>query len=141
MILCDTGPLVAIIDPDDRYHKGTVELIASLGAAYLITTVPCLTEAFYFLYKFGGWNAQRQVWLALETQSLQVDDFLTDDLPRIAQLMEQYRDAPIDFADASLVALAERTGIRKLLTIDRHFYSYRLKDGGFLEILFPEIER
>jgi predicted nucleic acid-binding protein len=138
MVICDTGPLIAIIDATDPYHNGTRQMIVSLGATQLITTVPCLTEAFYFLHRFGGWNAQSQLWLLLESGGLQIDDQLVNDLPRISDLMQQYRDAPMDFADASLVALAERLGVRQLMTIDRHFYSYRLVDGAFLEVLFPE---
>ena len=44
--------------------------------------------------------------------------------------MAQYRDAPMDFADASLVAVAENRNLRTIFTIDRKdFAIYRIKRG------------
>jgi len=55
------------------------------------------------------------------------------DLPRIRQLMQKYRDLPMDLADATLVRVAEREGIRRIFTIDRRdFALYRpVKIGRF----------
>jgi predicted nucleic acid-binding protein len=44
--------------------------------------------------------------------------------------MQQYADVPMDFVDASLVALAEETDVRDVLTLDaRGFSIYRTGDG------------
>lgn len=52
------------------------------------------------------------------------------DLERCFELMVQYGDAPMDFADASVVAVAERSGIDRVFTLDRrHFSAYRMKRG------------
>lgn len=41
--------------------------------------------------------------------------------------MEKYKDIPMDFADATLVVLAEETGIDEVLTLDmRGFSAYRI---------------
>lgn len=41
--------------------------------------------------------------------------------------MEKYKDIPMDFADATLVTLAEETGIVEIFTLDkRGFNSYRI---------------
>jgi hypothetical protein len=50
-------------------------------------------------------------------------------------LMEQYLDTPMDLADASLVVAAETLGLRRVFTLDRHFYAYRLADGSALEVV------
>jgi predicted nucleic acid-binding protein len=50
-------------------------------------------------------------------------------LARMPALMEQYRDLPMDLADASLVALAEEQRLREVFTLDRDFRVYRLPDG------------
>ena len=48
---------------------------------------------------------------------------------RIKELMEKYADLPIDFADASLVILAEYLGHGRILSVDqRDFYTYRWKN-------------
>lgn len=40
------------------------------------------------------------------------------DLPTLEALMARYADRPMDFADATLVHVAEREGLRTILTID-----------------------
>jgi predicted nucleic acid-binding protein len=50
--------------------------------------------------------------------------------------MEKYADLPMDLADAALVRVAERDGLRTVFTIDRRdFTIYRLKGGRRLAIL------
>jgi hypothetical protein len=47
-------------------------------------------------------------------------------------LMEQYRDLPMDLADASLVAIAEERRLDRIFTLDADFHVYRLPRGrGF----------
>jgi predicted nucleic acid-binding protein len=53
----------------------------------------------------------------------------------MAVLMHKYRDRPMDLADASLVATAERRGIRRIFTLDSDFHIYRLADGSALACL------
>ena len=51
-------------------------------------------------------------------------------LLRCFELMVQYADSPMDFADASLVAMAESRNFRKVFSIDRgDFATYRIKRG------------
>jgi len=50
----------------------------------------------------------------------------SDDADHACDLMGRYTDTPMDFADASLVVTAEKTGITRILTFDRHFYAYRI---------------
>jgi predicted nucleic acid-binding protein len=53
----------------------------------------------------------------------------------MVELMETYRDRPMDLADASIVATAEHLGMRRLFALDRDFYIYRLVDGSALELV------
>jgi hypothetical protein len=48
-------------------------------------------------------------------------------------LMDKYKDRPMDLADASLVAAAERLGARRIFTLDSDFHIYRLADSSALE--------
>ncbi len=48
------------------------------------------------------------------------------DLRRIGELMDKYQDLPADFADVSLVAMAERLKIHRIATIDSDFLVYRI---------------
>ena len=49
------------------------------------------------------------------------------DVPRIRELMRKYANRPMDLADAALLRVAEREGLRKIFTVDRRDFSvYRL---------------
>jgi len=50
-------------------------------------------------------------------------------------LMDKYRDIPMDLADASLVAAAEAYNVRRVFTLDSHFYAYLATDGQPLEVV------
>lgn len=44
--------------------------------------------------------------------------------------MQEYTDLPMDFADATLVSMAESLGTQKVFTLDRGDFSvYRIKKG------------
>ena len=125
MILVDTGPLVALFDPSDADHRRCVDALRVIEQP-LATTVPVLTEAFHLLQP-ASVGARRLIDF-VEDHGLQVL-FLDDEgLARTFQLMAQYADAPMDLADASLVAMAERLDLRTVFTIDRrHFHTYRIQ--------------
>jgi len=54
---------------------------------------------------------------------------------RALELMEQYSDTPMDFADASLVTLAELRGARRVLTLDSDFYIYRINGTESFDVI------
>jgi predicted nucleic acid-binding protein len=59
---------------------------------------------------------------------ISVLDLSLEDIPRLHQLMEKYRDLPMDLADASLVLAAETLGSGDILSTDqRDFKTYRWK--------------
>jgi len=57
---------------------------------------------------------------------LSIDD---SDMPTLESLMKKYHDRPMDFADATLVRLAQRESLSIVFTIDHDdFETYRI-DG------------
>ena len=72
-------------------------------------------------------RAQEAVWDMLVRGTVQLLRLDVADVPRIRELMRKYADRPMDIADAALVRVAEREGIRKIFTVDRKdFEVYRL---------------
>ncbi len=61
------------------------------------------------------------------------------DLERAMQLTKKYSDQPIDFADVSLYLHAVRSGIGKIVSVDRRdFMVYRLPGNKrFENLLYP----
>jgi predicted nucleic acid-binding protein len=122
-VLVDAGPLVAILDRGDAAHHACVTALRTLRDP-LITVWPALTEAMYLLG--GSWSAQKALWSRLETGALALASLDEEDAPRMRELMEKYRDLPMDLADAALVRVAERESLTEIFTLDRkHFSVYR----------------
>ena len=80
------------------------------------------------MYLLSGWpRAQDAVWDMVGRASLEILPLGPDDVPRIRELMHQYANRPMDLADAALIRVAEREGIRRFFTVDRKdFAVYRL---------------
>ncbi|UJB71092.1 nucleic acid-binding protein [Acaryochloris sp. 'Moss Beach'] len=134
MILCDTGVLLCVIDQSQSLHKVYIEAFTRLPMPFL-TTWACMTEAMYFADRCGGYRLQRKLGGMLQNNVLQIYDIQTEDYERLFGLIETYQDRPMDFADATLVLAAERTGKRQILTIDSDFLFYRIGDGESFEII------
>ena len=124
-ILLDTGALVALLDRSEKYHEQCAEFFRSFRGG-LLTTEAVLTEALYLLGP------------SIKPQRACMDFFLRGgatlvpqsiaSLSRAADLIEKYHDVPMDFADATLVVLAEETAIDEVFTLDRRGFSvYRIK--------------
>ena len=134
MTLTDTGPLVALLNENDNGYESCRLVLPTLRAP-LLTTWPCFTEAMYLLGKGIGYPAQRELW-SYATDGLLVFHSLTEaEWERMRDLMERYQDAPMDLADASIVAVAESLALHRVFTLDRHFYAYRTQDGQALEVV------
>lgn len=133
MILVDSGPLVALIDRGERRHMRCVEVLEDLILP-MVTTWPAFTEAMYLLGR-GGWYAQSLLWQLVLGGDLVLGTIEAPGLARIHALMAQYRDTPMDFADASLVVYAEQLGATRIFTLDSHFQAYRLHDRQRLDIV------
>lgn len=123
MILIDTGPLVAVVHRADANHRRCAEAIRSFHEP-VGTVWPVVTEAM-FLLDFSP-IAQDAVWELLESGDIQLLTLGPADLARMRSLMKTYRDLPMDLADAALVRVGERDGVRTVFTLDRRdFAIYR----------------
>ena len=89
----------------------------------------------HFLGVRGGWAAQRGLWAWVNRGTLVIEEATPSMAPRMEWLMRQYRDRPMDLADASLVALAESRTISTIFTVDSDFRIYRLPNGGTFEVI------
>ncbi len=133
MILVDAGPLIALVDADDRHHGACAKSFAEMREA-LGTIWPVLTEALYQVGDVRGGPAA--IWKLIERGAVRILALDEEDVPRIRELMDKYADLPMDLADAALVRVAERDGFRTVFTLDRRdFNVYRLKGGRRLAIL------
>lgn len=134
MILTDAGPFVAILDRSDADHQRCVEALSALTYP-MLTTWPAFTEAMYLLGRRGGWKAQQMLWKLARRGDIEIAVLDEKLLERSHDLMERYRNRPMDLADATLVALAEAQGLTRVFTLDADFRVYRLKGRRAFEIV------
>lgn len=122
-----------MLDADHELHLA-VRALAQKEDIIVPTSVLCEVD-FMASTRLGAETAQTflEDVISGAYTSLNVN---MSDMARALELMRQYHDARIGFVDATLVALAERHRIRRVLTLDkRHFSMFRPKGLGYLELL------
>ena len=128
-IIVDTGPLVALFHARDKHHEAAKAVLESNPAA-LVSTWPVITEACHFLAQAG----RRALLTFVRRGALRLEGLSVEDVPQLDELLARYER--MDFADATLVLIAEKTGITEIFTIDRRdFEVYRTRSGRRLRLL------
>jgi predicted nucleic acid-binding protein len=127
MILVDTGPLVALFDPKEELHATCRQTLSGIRVP-MVTTLPVLTEAFHILAPESRGSEALRDFIAEGGMGAHFGS--QEELMRAFELMDTYRDRPMDLADASVIAAAETLGTRRVFTLDRNdFQTYRIKRG------------
>lgn len=121
-LLLDTGGLVSLLERSQRRHQEFAKFFDWTGQA--VTTEAVLTEATHLL---GGLPGVQAPALILFSRGALLIPATTNSIRRARDLMNRYADCPMDFADATLVVLAEDLGTDLVLTTDqRDFSIYRI---------------
>jgi len=134
LILVDAGPLAAFFDIADRHHARCVAALQGIKEP-LCTLWPPLTEAFHLLSDVP--NGHDRLWQMIGRGAVSLLPLGLDDIPRIRELMEKYKDQEMDLADAALIRVAEREGIDKIFTLDRRDFSVYRLHGKVKPTLLP----
>jgi predicted nucleic acid-binding protein len=134
-VVADTGPIYALIDASDSCHA-RVTAWWERAVSDVVLPVTILAEVTYLLQTRIGPIAEEAFVRAIADGEFAIEQIEDDDLPRIADLMHAYRDLPLGFVDASVVAVAERLEAREILTTDRkHFGVVRPRHARALSLL------
>ncbi len=89
----------------------------------------------YLALHCGGWAMQKQLGQLLLDKLLFIYEVKDNDYARLLDLMEKYRDEPMDLADTTLVLAAEKTGYRQILTLDVDFLFYRISARESFDVI------
>ena len=134
-LLLDTGALVSLLDRDQTHHAACRRAFEDWTGT-IVSTEAVLTEATHLLARVHGGPASC-VEFFVGGGGVLVPSTRAS-LRRVRRLLDKYADLPMDFADATLVALGEELGTSLVFTTDRTDFSvYRLKDRRPFRIL-PE---
>ena len=128
-ILVDAGPLIALGKERDDDHQRALRFAASFNGT-LITTLPVIAEACHFLR-----DRKIDLFGQIRDGSISIEDIDIADMSCLTEICNKYPRA--DFADATLIVVAERTGIMQIATIDDTDFSiYRTRSGKYFTNLF-----
>lgn len=122
-LLLDTGALVSLLDRSQSRHHEFVRYFSDWTAP-VVSSDAVLTEATHVLGRIS--NGRRACLDFFLSGGAVLIPASTSSLRRCRELIEIYADLPMDYADASLVALAEELGTNLVFTTDvRDFTVYR----------------
>ena len=122
-ILIDAGPLIALFDSCDNQYIRILQFFKNHEYGF-ISTLAVFSEVSHML-NFSV-RAQCDFYEWVMYKGVIISDINQNDMPRILELTKKYADLPMDFADATLVVTAEKTGIREIISLDKDFDIYRL---------------
>ena len=135
MILLDTSGLLAAIDASQRQHDAARRALESAAPPWSLSPF-VLAELDYLLATRVSQAAERALLAEVGRGVYRLETFDAVDIEAAERLIGRYRDLEIGLADASLVVLANRYGVRDLLTLDeRHFRALRGPGGRPFRLL------
>lgn len=124
-VIADTSYLFSLANRRDRFHTHCLAFAQTLQER-LVIPVTVLPEISYLLDSRLGHHVMRRFVEQLTLPETNVEPLQDADLARTQRLLHQYADARLDFVDATLIAMAERLNVQRILTLDhRHFQLVR----------------
>jgi predicted nucleic acid-binding protein len=128
-IIADSGAVYGIYDRHDSFHVALRRAVET-ARDIIVLPAPVLGEIDYLLRLRLGNAALLRFLADVQEGAFTVESVTMADLRRCAALVEKYSDLDLGLVDASVVALAERLGTDRILTVDqRDFRVVRSKRG------------
>ena len=132
--IADTELLVAFLYTRDEHHERAVEEMKQV-APPLLTCESVLTEASYLV---GEQGVPRGTVARLVSRGVVRVAFEAQrEIARIEQLLDQYADLPMDWADACVVRMSELVPRADVLTVDGEFRIYRRNRTDLIPARLP----
>ena len=139
----DAGPLIAIFNNRDAYHSQIRESIKTFRSQYgrLTTTWPVVSEAVYMLHVYASLKAQSGLLQWIVDGYLEIFELQREHVERILILQEKYANSSMQFADGSLVVVAEEMKTNNIFSSDfQDFAIYRIFQKQPFQNLMKKIE-
>lgn len=132
--VADTSFVVALLNQRDAGHQNAVPIYAQQRSILLPQTV--LAEVAYLVGREAGISTVVTFLRGLSASRFRLLALTDVDIDRVAEILTTYADSRIDFVDATVMAVAERYGITKILTLDqRDFRLFQPRHCSSFEIL------
>jgi predicted nucleic acid-binding protein len=135
-VLVDSGPIVALLNRQDRHHDWAKREIGKLYDP-LLTCEAVLSEVFFLLSRIRGGHSLL-IGLLRDGLVLANANFsYADQSTEILRHLERYANVPMSFADACLVRMSETERDCIVFTTDRDFLTYRRHRRQAIPLISP----
>ena len=121
MLLVDTGIFISVADRDEPRHAECAEALRSRPD--LAVTAPVIAEAAWMIESRLGPGAEARFLTLVTSDRFTIVDLGSADYERCVELIGTYTDLGLGFVDASVIAIAERLGVRTIATLNRRDFA------------------
>ncbi len=130
-VIADTGYLFAFYSKKDQYYRVVAEWEESFGEGYRLVTTPFVVlEVYQMLLDINHSKALSFMELVEKGEYVEVIPLERDWVRKFKQIVKKYKDKSLDFADMSILLLADQLNLGDLLTIDQGDFSFLTWDNG-----------
>lgn len=135
MIILDTSGLLSALDASQRQHAASIAALRAADPPWVLSPF-VLAELDYLLAARVGIEAERALLAEVGRGVYRLEPFEADDVAAAERVIARYAGLAPGLADASVVVIATRYGVRDVLTLDeRHFRTMRGPGGRPFRIL------
>ena len=134
-IIVDTGPLIAYVNKNDKYHNWSVSQLATVTPP-LMSCESVLSEACFLLRHFK--NGSINLLKMLGRQLITLPFNLEEEIDAVGELVRKYQNIPMSLADACLVRMSEQISGSVILTLDNDFKIYRKNKRNIVPTIMPD---
>ncbi len=133
MILADTSGLLSLYNRREPTHASVSDVVAQEQGPFVVSPY-VIAELDYLVSTRLGADAEQRVLAELASPAYVLASVDRDDLRACTELISRY--GGLGVTDASMLVLADRLGIDRVLTLDRrHFEAARTPSGRALAIV------
>ena len=134
IVLLDTGPLVALLDRRDEFHRWATQQAAVLPPGFY-SCEAVLSEACFLLRLVP--DAQEKLMSLVQRRLIRLIFRVAEEAAQIDLLMRRYAGIPMSLADACLVRMSERVADSAVFTLDSDFRIYRRHGRQAIPLIMP----
>jgi hypothetical protein len=135
VIILGTSGLLAALDASQRQHAAAVAALRAAEPPWVLSPF-VLAELDYLLATRVGQHAERALLAEVGRGVYRLEQIEADDIAAAERVIAKHAGLEMGLADASIVVIAARYGVRDLLTLDeRHFRAMRGPGGRPFRIL------
>ena len=128
-IIGDSGAIYGLYDRRDSFHS-RLRAAVERERDRIVIPSPLLGEIGYLLRERLGVAAVIQFLADVEEGAFEIEPVGAEDLERCRELLLKYSDLDLGICDAVVVAVADRVGTNRILTVDeRDFRAIRSARG------------